>query len=129
MVYLGRDRFNRNGGTAPRSTMVDSGTGAAHSPRVAPNERFADLDRVLSDREASPLEVLKEVAKYQRYLLAIEERAVKAARQGGSTWEDIARAVGNSRQAAWKRWRARGPDLGGAIHPSPARWERGPRPS
>jgi len=91
---------------------------------VVPRERFADLDRVLSDRKATPLDVLREVAKYQRYLLAVEDRAVDAARSSGCTWEAIAQAVGNSRQAAWKRWRARGPGLGGPVrsHRYPDPW-------
>jgi len=71
-------------------------------------DRFGDLDRVLEDRSADPLDVLREVAKYQRYLSAIEGQAMSAARSGGHTWEQIAQAVGNSRQAAWKRWRIRG---------------------
>lgn len=82
---------------------------------MAPTARFAALDRVLSDRGATPLDVLREVARYQRYLLAIEDQAVSAARRAGSTWEEIAQAVGNSRQAAWKRWRARGSDLRGPV--------------
>ena len=95
---------------------------------MAAKERFGELDRVLSDRSASPLDVLREVSKYQRYLQAIEHRAVQAARKSGSTWEDIAQAVGNSRQAAWKRWRYRGPDLGGPVGTTGVMpWERGPR--
>ena len=80
-------------------------------------DRFGELEQVLDDRD--PLRVLREVAKYQRYLSAIEDQAVKAARSSGHTWEEIARAVGNSRQAAWKRWRSRGPDLGGSLPSRP----------
>jgi hypothetical protein len=82
-------------------------------------DRFGELERVLGDRGADPLDVLREVAKYQRYLSAIEDQAVKAARSAGHTWEEIARAVGNSRQAAWKRWRSRGPDFGGSLTGGP----------
>ena len=82
-------------------------------------DRFGELEQVLDDRGADPLQVLREVAKYQRYLAAIEDQAVKAARSAGHTWEEIARAVGNSRQAAWKRWRSRGPDLGDSLTSRP----------
>ena len=78
-------------------------------------DRFGELEQVLDDRGADPLRVLREVAKYQRDLSAIEDQAVKAARSSGHTWEEIARAVGNSRQAAWKRWRSRGPALGNSL--------------
>jgi hypothetical protein len=81
--------------------------------------RFGELEQVLDDRGADPLEVLREVSKYQRYLSAIEDQAVTAARSAGRTWEEIAGAVGNSRQAAWKRWRSRGPDLGDSLTSRP----------
>jgi hypothetical protein len=77
--------------------------------------RFSDLERVLADRDAGPLDVLREVAKYRRYLLAVEDHAVRSARAAGSTWEQIAQAVGNSRQAAWKRWRIHGIPLGASL--------------
>jgi biotin operon repressor len=31
--------------------------------------------------------------------------AVKTARQGGSSWAEVATMLGISRQAAWERWR------------------------
>ena len=98
---------------APLSTSVDVRVSGRETARVA-QDRIGELERVLDDRAADPLDVLREVAKYQRDLMAIEDQAVKAARTAGHTWEEIARAVGNSRQAAWKRWRSRGPDLGGS---------------
>jgi hypothetical protein len=67
--------------------------------------RWEGLERALSDRSLGPLEVLREVTKYQRFLAAIEARAVSAARSHGDTWEQIAEVGGVTRQGAWKRWR------------------------
>jgi hypothetical protein len=52
-----------------------------------------------------PLEELRNTWAFQRYLLALQERAVRAARAAGHSWEDIARSLGTTRQAAWQRWR------------------------
>ena len=62
-------------------------------------------DRVIRDPESTPLEVLREVGTYQRYLAAVEEAAVKAARAGGATWEEIGQALDITRQSAWQRFR------------------------
>jgi hypothetical protein len=61
------------------------------------------LPKLSIDPASEPLEVLKMVGTYQRYLEAIEEHAVAAARAAGKTWEDIAAALGVRRQSAWKR--------------------------
>jgi len=66
--------------------------------------RWESLDDVIADRTKLPLEVLREVAKYQRYLSAIERRTVQAARAEGRTWDEIGAASGVTRQASWKRW-------------------------
>ena len=42
-----------------------------------PGSRFGKLDEVLSNRQADPLDVLRETTKYQRYLAAIEGKAVR----------------------------------------------------
>ncbi|MDP8937971.1 MAG: hypothetical protein M3O23_09645 [Actinomycetota bacterium] len=61
--------------------------------------------------DPDPLEVLRAAGMYQRYLFEIQDKAVKAARAQGHTWEEIARAVGTTRQAAWQRY--------GAVAPAP----------
>jgi len=71
---------------------------------VAESSRWASLDEVISDRTKAPLEVLREVAKYQRYLAAIERKTVQASRAEGRTWDEIGAASGVTRQASWKRW-------------------------
>lgn len=61
--------------------------------------------------DPEPLEVLRAAGMYQRYLFEVQDKAVKAARAQGHTWEEIARAVGTTRQAAWQRY--------GAVAPAP----------
>lgn len=69
-----------------------------HSP-------WSEFDRVLHDPATTPLDVLRVVGTYRRYLDAIEEHGVRAARRTGATWEDIGAALGVTRQAAWQRLR------------------------
>ncbi len=62
-------------------------------------------DALLAQPDPDPLEVMTLAAQYQRYLDAIAERAIPAARSSGATWEQIGSAVGTTRQAAWQRYR------------------------
>jgi len=55
--------------------------------------------------EGDPLEELRNTWAFQRYLNGLQERAVRAAREAGHSWEEIARSIGTTRQAAWQRWR------------------------
>jgi hypothetical protein len=59
--------------------------------------------RLIESDDADPLEVLRTVGTYQRYLDAIEARAVKTARALGRSWEDVAGALGVKRQSAWAK--------------------------
>jgi hypothetical protein len=56
-----------------------------------------------------PLGTLRVVAKYRSLLDEVSRRAVLIARQTGRSWDDIAVAVGTSRQAAWQRYRSLAP--------------------
>lgn len=67
--------------------------------------------RLIEDSQADPIDVLKTVGTYQRYLGAIEERAVQAARAAGRTWEEIAGAIGVSRQTAWEKFSRKSRDF------------------
>jgi hypothetical protein len=85
--------------------------------RTSPWEEF---DAVLHDPETTPVDVLRAVGTYLRYLSAIEEEAVRAARRTGATWEDIGEAIGVTRQAAWQRLR----HLEEAVHADAEERER-----
>jgi|KBSMisStaDraftv2_1062788.scaffolds.fasta_scaffold2076453_1 hypothetical protein len=64
-----------------------------------------EWDRLLAEPTPDPLEVIKLAARYQRYLDAVQMKAVPAARASGHTWEEIGAAIGTSRQAVWQRFR------------------------
>jgi hypothetical protein len=64
-----------------------------------------EWEALLAQPNPDPLEVVTLAAQYQRYLDAIVERAIPAARNAGATWEQIGTAVGTTRQAAWQRYR------------------------
>jgi len=66
---------------------------------------------VIRRPDPDPLEVLRAAGMYQRYLFEVQDKAVKAARAQGHTWEEIAHAVGTTRQAAWQRY--------GPVAPAP----------
>jgi uncharacterized NAD(P)/FAD-binding protein YdhS len=58
---------------------------------------------------ADHLETLRVAARYRRMLDEVSRRAVATARQMGRSWEDVADAVGTSRQSAWQRYRDESP--------------------
>lgn len=60
--------------------------------------------RLIGSADDDPLEVLRVVGTYQRYLAAIEDRAVATAKGLGRSWEEIAKALGVKRQSAWARF-------------------------
>lgn len=92
----------------PLSGYPDRMDQAQNSERAATPKKWL---RLIEDSQADPIEVLKTVGTYQRYLGAIEERAVQAARAVGRTWEEIAGAIGVSRQTAWEKFSSKGRDF------------------
>ena len=60
-------------------------------------------ERLRTDPEPDPIEVLKAISAFQRYFAAIEKEAVKVARSQDRTWHEIGAALGRSRQALWQR--------------------------
>ena len=60
-------------------------------------------EKLRTDPEADPLEVLRALSSFQRYFAAIEKEAVKVARSQNRTWHEIGAALGRSRQAMWQR--------------------------
>ncbi len=65
--------------------------------------RFDGWDRALESGD--PLEVLRTAVVYQAYLEAAKRSATAAARANGATWDEIAGALGVTRQSAWDRFR------------------------
>jgi hypothetical protein len=53
-----------------------------------------------------PLAALQAIAELRPQLAEMEQAAVQAAREKGATWEEIATAMGITRQAAQMRFRA-----------------------
>jgi hypothetical protein len=53
-----------------------------------------------------PLAALQAIAELRPQLAEWEQAAVQAAREKGATWEEIATAMGVTRQAAQMRFRA-----------------------
>jgi hypothetical protein len=73
----------------------------------AESEGYADEPQQwirLIESSDDPIEVLRMVGTYQRYLGAIEEKAVVTAKGLGRSWEEIGRALGVKRQSAWARF-------------------------
>jgi hypothetical protein len=54
-----------------------------------------------------PLEALKEIVRCEKQLDKLRLDRVKVARSQGASWEDIALALGMSRQSAWEYYTSR----------------------
>lgn len=61
-------------------------------------------ERLIRSSDPDPMEVIRLAGTYQRYLFEVQDKAVRAARAQGRTWEEIGEAVGTTRQAAWQRF-------------------------
>lgn len=66
---------------------------------------WSGFDDVIRDPNSEPLDVLRVVGRYKRYLDAVEQEAVKTARRTGATWQEIAETIGVTEQSAWQRLR------------------------
>jgi hypothetical protein len=64
---------------------------------------WENWERLRTDPQADPIEVLRAISAFQRYFAAIEKEAVKVARSQNRTWHEIGAALGRSRQAMWQR--------------------------
>jgi hypothetical protein len=61
------------------------------------------MDRVMF-RSKDPLKALIDIRTVRTYLDEQEVAFIKSARGNGTSWTEIATALGTSRQAAWDRW-------------------------
>src|SRR4051812_25678611 len=69
------------------------------------SELWSHWETVVGSGQADPLEVISLAQRFHCYLEAVETSAVKAARAGGASWQDIAEAAGTTRQSAWEKWK------------------------
>jgi hypothetical protein len=56
--------------------------------------------------DVDAIEVLGTAAMYERYFQEVQSHAVKVARAEGRSWQEIADAVGATKQTAWQKWRS-----------------------
>jgi hypothetical protein len=87
-------------------TSVAEGPHDGHVGRVAGvHGGQADLLRDLRAADGDPIRALHVVARYQRLLHEVATRAVTVSRRTGKSWDEVAAALGTSRQAAWQHYR------------------------
>jgi hypothetical protein len=72
---------------------------------AGPSVISRSLLRRLQSHSDFPLEALGAVVEVRRGLDAVERDAVATAREKGATWDDIAAAIGVTRQAAYQKYR------------------------
>jgi hypothetical protein len=72
---------------------------------AAKRDVHGDLLRDLRRADGDPIGVLEVVARYQRLLQEVATRAVTVSRRTGKSWDEVAAALGTTRQAAWQRYR------------------------
>lgn len=70
-----------------------------------PGGRWDAWDAIVAKQDIEPLEVLRVAAMYERYFQEVQNRAVRAARAQGHSWQQIADSVGTTRQTAWQKWK------------------------
>ena len=69
---------------------------------------YSDWDNwraLIQDAHPDALEILAKASMYERYFQAVQRHAVEVLRSEGKSWQEIADAVGVTKQSAWKKWR------------------------
>jgi hypothetical protein len=72
---------------------------------MTPNDIWATWQELLGREDLDPIEILTAAAMYERYFQEVQDHAAQVARAEGRSWQDIADAVGTSKQTAWQKWR------------------------
>ncbi len=72
---------------------------------MARREIWEAWQQLMSGPDLEPARVLQVAAMYERYFQEVQNHAVTVARSEGRSWQEIADAVGISKQSAWERWR------------------------
>jgi len=62
-------------------------------------------ERVVGRDDADAMEVLRAASMYERYFQEVQNKAVQVVRAEGRSWQEIADAVGTTKQSAWQKWR------------------------
>ena len=88
------------------------------------DDAWSRWKRLAADQSADPMEVLRAAATFARYFNAVQGQAVVAARSTGHTWDEIAEAVGRTRQAVWQRWAKDGSDQSAPVRRAISRSRR-----
>jgi hypothetical protein len=70
---------------------------------LVPASGWDEWERLRGDPDPDPIAVLEAVSAFQRYFAAIEREAIRVARSQDRTWQEIADALGRTRQALWQR--------------------------
>jgi len=79
-------------------------TGFIHPFDMDKSESFWESwEAIRANPDPDPLEVLRVAGTFRRYFEMAEREGIAFARVGGHTWEQIAEALGQSRQAVWQR--------------------------
>jgi hypothetical protein len=63
-------------------------------------------ERVVGGDDADAMEVLRAASMYERYFQEVQKKAVQVVRAEGRSWQEVAEAVGTTKQSAWQKWRS-----------------------
>jgi hypothetical protein len=68
------------------------------------DEMWLEWRRRLAEPAPDALAIARLATTFSQYFDKVKTEAVRAARAEGRSWEEIADAVGTSRQSAWERY-------------------------
>jgi hypothetical protein len=63
-------------------------------------------EQVAGRDDVDAMEVLRTASMYERYFQEVQKKAVQVVRAEGGSWQEIADAVGTTKQSAWQKWRS-----------------------
>lgn len=66
---------------------------------------WAEWRQLLTGPEVDELEIARLAATFGRYFDRVKTEAVRVARASGRSWDEVAQAIGTTRQSAWERYR------------------------
>jgi hypothetical protein len=72
---------------------------------MADDSQWEAWQQLIGREDVDALEVMAMAAMYERYFDEVQRHAARVARAQGRSWQEIADAVGTTKQTAWKKWR------------------------